>query len=311
MSASELPDLVDGLTAAEQRVLSGLTSSYRRSDRIVDGDRALYDTLVRMVRRFSTRYPLVEGQGNFGNIDGYSAADMEYTEARRSPIAADVACFPNVLVNGAPGIPPHNLSEIVAATVAYVDVPAIDASDLLAHIAGPDFPTGGVVIDRATCRAAYETGHGVVEVRGRTHVEQNPAGPSIVVTEVPFGVQKGGSDGLIGRIVAGMRSGVLGEIRNLSDQSDRNGIRLVLTLGVDSDVRETMERLYEHTPLQSSLGMRIAGLLDGVAQNFTLRDVIGQWVQSRLRTRSRRSVRRELLAVAERHGDERRTTIST
>ncbi len=127
MSARELPDLLDGLAADERRVLSRLTSSFRRSDQIVEGDRALYDTLVRMVQRFSTRYPLVEGEGNFGNIDGWLAADMEYTEVRRSAIAADVASFPHVLMNGAPGIPPHNLSEIVSATIAYLDVPAIDA----------------------------------------------------------------------------------------------------------------------------------------------------------------------------------------
>jgi hypothetical protein len=106
MSASELPDLADGLTAAERLVVNRLTSSFHRSDRIVDGDRALYATLVRMVQRFSTRYPLVEGEGNFGNIDGWPAADMEYTEVRRSQIAADVTCFPTVLVNGGPGIPP-------------------------------------------------------------------------------------------------------------------------------------------------------------------------------------------------------------
>jgi DNA gyrase subunit A len=166
------------------------------------------------------------------------------------------------------------------------------------------------VIDGTACRAAYETGHGVFEVRARTYVEHRTAGPSIVVTEVPFGAQKGGPDGLIDRIADGARSGVFGEIRGLRDESDRNGMRLVLTLVVDSDVNETLERLYEHTPMQSSLGVRIAGLRDGVVQDLTLRDVIAQWVQSRVRTRSRPSVRRELLAVAERHGDERRTTIT-
>jgi DNA gyrase subunit A len=144
MTAGEVPDLADGLTRSERRVLGVLTSAYVRSQDAVEGDQGLYEVLVRMAQSFAVRYPLVEGLGNFGNNDGWPAADIQYTQARRAPIGADAACFPLLLVNGAPGIPPHNLREVIAATLAYLDDPEIGVEQLLEHITGPDFPTGAI-----------------------------------------------------------------------------------------------------------------------------------------------------------------------
>src|ERR671920_295036 len=249
--ARALPDVRDGLKPVHRRILytrheMGLrsTAAYRKCAGVVGeamakyhphGDLALYDTLVRLGQDFSLRYPLVDGQGNFGSIDGDPPAAMRYTEARLAPIAREMlrdldadtvdftpnydgneneptvlpARFPNLLVNGSSGIavgmatniPPHNLRETIAATIAYIDDPDIDVDGLIQHIKGPDFPTGGIILGVTGIREAYETGRGRVRVRARAHTEDIGQGKeAIIVTELPFMVKKGGDGGLIKKI---------------------------------------------------------------------------------------------------------------
>src|SRR5689334_12643314 len=222
------------------------------------GDSAIYDTIVRMAQDFSLRYPLVAGQGNFGSIDEDPAAAMRYTEARLAPIARELlrdldsdtvdfapnydgseqepqvlpARFPNLLVNGSSGIavgmatniPPHNLRETIAATVAYIDNPDIDTAGLMQHIKGPDFPTGGVILGLSGIRDAFETGRGRVRVRARAHIEPLSQGKeAIIVTELPYMVKKGGETGLIRKIAGLLQEKKLPEITNIEDHSDRKG----------------------------------------------------------------------------------------
>src|SRR6201990_2493451 len=246
-----LPDVRDGLKPVHRRALFSMNENglqpnrpYVKSARIVGdvmgkyhphGDSAIYDTIVRMAQDFSLRYPLVDGQGNFGSIDEDPAAAMRYTEARLAPIAREMlrdldsdtvdfgpnydgqeqeplvlpARFPNLLVNGSSGIavgmatniPPHNLRETIAATIAYIDDPDIDTAGLMQHIKGPDFPTGGVILGLSGIRDAYERGRGRVRVRARAHVEPLSQGKeAIIVTELPYMVKKGGEGGLIRQI---------------------------------------------------------------------------------------------------------------
>src|SRR6478609_5299062 len=246
-----LPDVRDGLKPVHRRALFSMNENglqpnrpYVKSARIVGdvmgkyhphGDSAIYDTIVRMAQDFSLRYPLVDGQGNFGSVDDDPAAAMRYTEARLARIATEMlrdldmdtvdfvpnydgkkqepvvlpARFPNLLVNGSSGIavgmatniPPHNLREVIAATVAYIDDPSIEVDGLMQHITGPDFPTGGVILGRAGIRDAYETGRGRVRVQARAHIEPLKQGKeAIVVTELPVQVKKGGDGGLIQKI---------------------------------------------------------------------------------------------------------------
>src|SRR6059058_6021530 len=229
------------------------------------GDSAIYDTIVRMAQDFSMRYPLVAGQGNFGSIDEDPAAAMRYTEARLAPIARELlrdldsdtvnfqpnydgseqeptvlpSRFPNLLVNGSSGIavgmatniPPHNLKETIAATIAYIDDPDIETAGLMKHIRGPDFPTGGVILGLSGIRDAYETGRGRVRVRAKAHVEEGKQGKdNIVVTELPFQVKKGGDSGLIRKVAELHAEKKLTEITNIEDHSDRRGMRIVIEL---------------------------------------------------------------------------------
>src|SRR3954468_5772663 len=278
------------------------------------GDSAIYDTLVRMAQEFSMREPLVDGQGNFGSVDDDPAAAMRYTEARLSRIATEMlrdldmdtvdfgpnydgsrneplvlpARFPNLLVNGSSGIavgmatniPPHNLRETIDAVIAYIDDPEIDVPGLMQHIKGPDFPTGGIILGVGGIRDAYETGRGRVRVRAKAHVEPLSQGKeAIIVTELPFMVKKGGDGGLIQKIADLVRDKRISEISDLRDESDRRGMRLVIELKRDAIPKVVLNKLYKHTPMQSTFGVNMVALVDGVPRTLGLRQVIHNYVQ--------------------------------
>src|SRR4051795_1531483 len=278
------------------------------------GDSAIYDTLVRMAQEFSMREPLVDGQGNFGSVDDDPAAAMRYTEARLSKIAVEMlrdldmdtvdfganydgsrreplvlpARFPNLLVNGSSGIavgmatniPPHNLRETIDAVIAYIDDPEIDVPGLMQHIKGPDFPTGGIILGVGGIRDAFETGRGRVRVRAKAHIEPLSQGKeAIIVTELPFQVKKGGDGGLIQKIAELVRDKKISEISDLRDESDRRGMRLVIELKRDAIPKVALNKLYKHTAMQSTFGVNMVALVDGVPRTLGLRPVIHNYVQ--------------------------------
>ncbi len=324
-----LPDVRDGLKPVHRRVLYamsemglGPTRPYAKCARIVGevmgnyhphGDQAIYDTLVRLAQDFSMRYPLVDGQGNFGSVDDDPAAAMRYTEARLARLAQEMlrdldqdtvdfipnydgnrneplvlpARFPNLLVNGASGIavgmatniPPHNLREIVDAANAFIDDPGVSAGALMGHVKGPDFPTGGTILGLQGIRDAYETGRGRVRVRAHAHVEPIERGKeAIVVTELPFQVKKGGDGGLIQKIADLVHEKKVPDITDLRDESDRNGMRLVIELKRDAIPEVVLNQLYKHTPMQSTFGVNMVALVDGVPRTLSLREVIAAYV---------------------------------
>src|SRR4051794_4610778 len=278
------------------------------------GDSAIYDTLVRLAQDFSMRNPLVDGQGNFGSVDDDPAAAMRYTEARLAPLAREMlrdldaetvdfqpnydgqnnepvvlpARFPNLLVNGSSGIavgmatniPPHNLREAIAATIAYIDDPGIDTPALMQHLKGPDFPTGGVILGLSGIRDAYETGRGRIRVRARAHIEPLSQGKeAIVVTELPFMVKKGGDAGLIRKIADLVNDKKLVEVTDVQDHSDRNGMRIVIELKRDANPKVVLNKLWKHTPMQSTFGVNMVALVDNVPRTLPLRSVIHNYVQ--------------------------------
>src|SRR5215212_3069490 len=288
------------------------------------GDSAIYDTLVRMAQEFSMSAPLVDGQGNFGSIDDDPAAAMRYTEARLAPIAREMlrdldadtvdfqpnydgqnneptvlpARFPNLLVNGSSGIavgmatniPPHNLRETIAATIAYIDDPDIDTPGLMKHIKGPDFPTGGLIIGLSGIRDAYETGRGRVRVRARAHIEPLSQGKeAIIVTELPYQVKKGGDGGLIRKIADLHAEKKLTEITNIEDHSDRKGMRIVIELKRDVNPKVVLNKLYKHTAMQATFGVNTVALVDNVPRTLPLRGVIHFYVQHQREVVVRRS----------------------
>ncbi len=277
------------------------------------GDSAIYDTLVRMAQEFSMRNELVDGQGNFGSVDDDPAAAMRYTEARLARIATEMlrdldmdtvdfapnydgskreplvlpARFPNLLVNGSSGIavgmatniPPHNLREVIDATVAYIDDPEIDVDGLMAHVKGPDFPTGGIILGRQGIRDAYETGRGRVRVQARAHIEPLKQGKeAIVVTELPFMVKKGGPGNLIEKIAELVRDKRIAEISDLRDESDKRGMRLVIELKRDVIPKVALNKLYKHTQMQTTFGVNMVALVDNVPRTLNLRAVIHNYV---------------------------------
>ncbi len=277
------------------------------------GDSAIYDTLVRMAQDFSMRNELIDGQGNFGSIDDDPPAAMRYTESRLARIATEMlrdldmdtvdfvpnydgsrqeplvlpARFPNLLVNGSSGIavgmatniPPHNLREVIAATIAYIEDPEIDTDGLLRHIKGPDFPTGGIILGRSGIRDAYETGRGRVRVQARAHVEPLSHGKeAIVVTELPFMVKKGGDGGLTLKIADLVHEKKITEISDLRDESDKRGMRLVIELKRDAIPKVVLNKLYKHTSMQSTFGVNMVALVDNVPRTLNLRAVIHNYV---------------------------------
>jgi DNA gyrase subunit A len=282
------------------------------------GDQSIYDTLVRLAQPFAMREPLVDGQGNFGSIDSDPAAAMRYTEARLARLATEMlrdidsdtvdfapnyddtrqepvvlpARFPNLLVNGSAGIavgmatniPPHNLSEAIDAVIAYIDDPKIELPDLMKHLKGPDFPTGGIIVGRQGIKDAYETGRGRIVVRGRAHIEPLRQGKeAIIVTEMPYQVTKGDGrgdgSGLIKKIAEVVKDGKISEISDLRDESDRSGIRLVIELKRDAIPKVVLNKLYKHTPLQTTFGANMVALVDGVPRTLPLIGIIDAYVR--------------------------------
>jgi DNA gyrase subunit A len=324
-----LPDVRDGLKPVHRRILYAMNELGLRPPRrhvkcatIVGevmgkyhphGDSAIYDTLARMAQDFSMRYPLIDGHGNFGNIDGWGAAAMRYTEARLDPLATEMlrdidqetvdfapnfdgskqeplvlpARFPNLLVNGGSGIavgmatniPPHNLREVVAATIAYIDDPEIDIEGLMKHVKGPDFPTSGTILGREGIRDAYATGRGRIRVQAKAHIEPIGQGKeAIIVTELPFLVRRGGDGGVIEKIATLVHEKKLSEISDIRDESDRNGMRIVIELKRDAIPKVVLNKLFKHTPMQQTFGVNMVALVDNVPRTLSLREVIGHYV---------------------------------
>ena len=335
-----LPDVRDGLKPVHRRVLYGMHEAgmqpnrpFKKSARIVGdvmgsyhphGDTAIYDTLVRLAQPFSMRYPLVQGQGNFGNIDDYPAAAMRYTESRLSRIATEMlrdidadtvdfqpnydesrrepsvlpARFPNLLVNGSAGIAvgmatniaPHNLGEVIDALVALIDEPEIDVERLTRDIKGPDFPTGGIILGREGIREAYRSGRGRIVMRARAHIEELRGGKSaIVVTELPYGVKKGGDTGVIKKIADLVNDKVLTEVSDLADHSDRSGMRVQIELKRDAVPQVALNKLFKHTPLQTTFGFNAVALVDGVPRTLSLRDMLQHYLDFQREIVTRRS----------------------
>ena len=285
------------------------------------GDLSLYDALVRMAQDFSLRYPLVHGQGNFGSIDGDPPAASRYTEAKLARFGEEMladldkdtvdfvpnydeslkepsvlpAALPNLLVNGSSGIavgmatnmPPHNLKEISEAVAAYIENPAIDVDQLMRHVSGPDFPTGGIIFGRRGIREAYVTGRGKLIVRGKFAIETMKGGrEAIVFTEIPYAVNK---TTLITRIADLIRDKVLEGVSDLRDESDREGMRIVLELKKGAIPKLVLNRLFAHTPLQSTFGVINMAIVDGRPKLLSLKDLIGHFVAHRVEVVTRRS----------------------
>ncbi len=340
-----LPDARDGLKPVQRRILYamhelGLTPQrpHKKCATVVGdvlgkyhphGDVAVYDSLVRMAQPFAMRYPLVDGQGNFGSIDGDSAAAYRYTEARLSPIATDLlrdieketvdfrpnfdgrlneplvlpAALPQLLVSGSDGIavgmatkiPPHNLREIVAATAQLLSRPNTSLKKLLELVEGPDFPTGAIIWGQQGIEEAYRTGRGRIVMRARAHVEQGAYGkPSLIVTELPYQVSK---QRVIENIADLVRKGKLDGITDLRDESDRDGVRVVLELKRDVNPRKLLEKLFLKTQLQYTFGVIILALVDGVPRQLNLKEALEVWIAHRLGVIVRRA--RHSLAHAE------------
>ncbi len=277
------------------------------------GDAAIYDTLVRMAQDFSLRYPLIDPQGNFGSLDDDPPAAQRYTEARLARMATEMlrdldmdtvdfapnydgsrreplvlpSRFPNLLVNGSSGIavgmatniPPHNLREVIDATVAFIEDPDIDIEGLMRHIKGPDFPTGGIILGRGGVKDAYETGRGRVRIQARAHIEPLKQGKeAIVVTELPFMVKKGGEGNLVTKIADLVNEKRITEISDIVDQSDKRGMRLVIELKRDAIPKVVLNKLYKHTPMQTTFGVNMVALVDGVPRTLNLREAISNYV---------------------------------
>jgi DNA gyrase subunit A len=347
-----LPDVRDGLKPVHRRVLYAMhdlglqpTRPYRKSAFIVGevmgkyhphGDTAIYDTLVRMAQEFSLRYPLVDGQGNFGSIDDDPAAAMRYTEARLDRLATEMlrgieeetvdfgpnyderaqeplllpARFPNLLVNGSSGIavgmatniPPHNLREVSAAVAAYVENPEIDLAGLMEHVKGPDFPGGALIMRSEGIREAYASGRGSIRVRAKAHIEPIKGGrESIIVSELPFMVKKGGDGGLITKIADLVREKKLEGISDLRDESDRSGTRLVIEVKRGAQTQAVLNQLFKKTPMQTTFGVNIVALVDGQPRTLGLRELIHHYVAHQREVITRRTQYRLRQAEARAH----------
>jgi DNA gyrase subunit A len=332
-----LPDVRDGLKPVHRRVLYAMhdlglqpNRPYRKSATVVGevigkyhphGDAAVYDTLVRLAQDFSLRYPLVDGQGNYGSVDGDPAAAMRYTEARLERMATEMlrdissdtvdfapnfdesqrepvvlpARFPNLLVNGSDGIavgmatkiPSHNLGEVVDATVALIENPDLADEELLGHIKGPDFPTGGVIVGVRGIRDAILTGRGSVRVQARAHTEQIKGNRTqIVVTEIPYQVNK---SYLLQKIAELVKERKLTDISDLRDESDRNGMRIVIELKREAVPKVVLNNLYKHTQMQQSFGVNLVALVDGVPRTLSYKVVLKHYIAHQFEVVTRRT----------------------
>jgi DNA gyrase subunit A len=325
-----LPDVRDGLKPVHRRVLFAMSElgnewnkPYKKSARVVGdvigkyhphGDTAAYDTIVRMAQSFSLRYPLVDGQGNFGSVDGDSAAAMRYTEVRMSRLAHELLAdidketvdfgpnyddslqeplvlpckFPNLLVNGSEGIavgmatkiPPHNLREVIDGLIAVIDDPTLDYEELIKRIPGPDFPTGAFLLGREGIREAYRSGRGIVQMRARALVEKDrrTGKESIIVSEIPFQVNKAR---LIEKIADLVKEKKIEGIADLRDESDRDGMRIVIELKRETIPQVILNQLYKMTQMQSSFGIIMLAIVSGQPRVLTLREVLDRFIEHR------------------------------
>lgn len=331
-----LPDVRDGLKPVHRRVLFTMrelnlthNKSYRKSARIVGdalgkfhphGDSSVYDALVRMAQDFSLRYPLVEGQGNFGSIDGDNPAAMRYTEARFRKISEEILAdidkdtvnfvpnfdgslkepvvlpskFPNLLVNGSSGIavgmatniPPHNLREVSDAMLAYLDNNEISIQEIMQHVKGPDFPTGATIMGQNGIRQAYSTGRGSFKIRAKTEIVQNTNRSQIIVNEIPYQINK---STLLEEIAGLVKNKVVLGISNISDESNKEGIRVVIDLKKDADPNVLLNQLYQHSRLESSFGINIIAIVNNEPKTLTLKDLIVHFIQHRKQVVTRRT----------------------
>ncbi|MCK4304690.1 MAG: DNA gyrase subunit A [Candidatus Eisenbacteria sp.] len=332
-----LPDARDGLKPVQRRILVAMNdlnlkhnSPYRKSAKITGdvtgnyhphGTVAVYDTMVRMAQDFSLRYPLVEGQGNFGSVDGDAAAAERYTEARLERIAEELlaniekdtvnfrpnydetteepvvlpAKVPNLLINGATGIavgmatniPPHNLREVAAAIQHLIDHPDTSAMDLMEFVKGPDFPTGGMIQGTAGIRMCYVKGQGHITVRARTRVDQIKGDKrAIIVTEIPYMVNKAA---LLARIAALVKAGVISGVRDLRDESDREGMRIVIELRRETQPQIVLNQLYKHTQMQTTFGANMLALQNNRPKIFTLKEMCQAYIDHRFDVITRRT----------------------
>ncbi|MDE1976244.1 MAG: DNA gyrase subunit A, partial [Elusimicrobia bacterium] len=324
-----LPDIRDGLKPVHRRILyamhdEGLASNkkYSKCAGVVGevlkkyhphGDSAVYDAMVRMVQDFSLLHPLIDGQGNFGSVDGDPAAAYRYTECRLSKIAEEVladidqetvdfsanfdgtttepvvlpAKIPNLLVNGSSGIavgmatniPPHNLAEICEAAVALIKDPKLEAKEFFKIVKGPDFPTGGIVRGKAGIRDYFETGRGSVRVQAKTDIEDIKGNrQAIIVTELPYQVNKAA---LLETIAGLVRDKKIPDISDIRDESDRKGMRVVIEVKRDGNANVVLNQLFKHTPMESSFGVILLSLVDGRPRVLPLREMIGHFIQHR------------------------------
>ncbi len=327
--ARALPDVRDGLKPVHRRVLYGMNElglmpnrTYKKSARIVGevlgkyhphGDSAVYDTMVRMVQEFSLRYPLVDGQGNFGSVDGDSPAAMRYTEARLAPIALEMlrdmekntvdfvpnfdesllepsvlpALLPNLLVNGSSGIavgmatniPPHNLREVIDGILTLIRHPDLTDETLMKYVTAPDFPTGGIIFGYDGVREAYLTGRGKIIVRAKANAETQKNGrESIIITEIPYQVNK---TALIERIAELAKEGKLDDIAGIRDESDRDGMRIVVEIKRDGNAEVVLNNLYKHTQMQTTFGVNMLALVDGRPKVLSLKQMMQHFIDYR------------------------------
>src|SRR5213083_1422687 len=339
-----LPDVRDGLKPVHRRVLFAMHEAntvwnrpYVKCARVVGdvlgkyhphGDTATYEALVRMVQDFSLRYPLIDGQGNFGSVDGDAAAAYRYTECRLEKISSELLAdidketvdfvpnydgkereptvlptrFPNLLVNGwsgiavgmATNIPPHNLGEVVDGIIAMIDDPTIDVERLSKYVKGPDFPTGGSIIGRGGIRDAYRSGRGRISVRGRAHIEQLRGGKNaIIITELPYGIRKAGEGGVIEKIADLVKAGTLNEVplsdEALQDHSDKEGMRIYVELKRDAVPQVALNKVFKLTPLQTTFGYNAVALVDGVPKTLSLLELVRYYLDYQREIVTRRS----------------------
>ncbi len=285
---------------------------------------SIYDALVRLAQPFSLRYPLVDPQGNFGSIDDDPPAAERYTECRLARLATEMlrdidsdtvdfgpnydesrpepsvlpSRFPNLLVNGSTGIavgmatnmPPHRLSETIDAAVAMIDKPTTSVDDLMKHVKGPDFPTGSIIVGRSGVRDAYRTGRGRIVVRARAHIEELRGGKNaIIVTELPYGVKKGGDGGVISKIAGLVREKVITEVSDLQDYSDRSGMRIQIELKREAIPQVALNKLFKHTALQTTFGYNAVALVDGVPRTLSLLELVRHYLDFQREVVTRRS----------------------
>jgi DNA gyrase subunit A len=347
-----LPDVRDGLKPVHRRILWAMhdaghqpTRPYVKCARVT-GDvmgkyhphdsSSIYDAIARLVQPFSLRYPLVDGQGNFGSIDDDPPAAERYTECRLAKLATEMlrdidsdtvdfgpnydesrrepqvlpSRLPNLLVNGSTGIavgmatniPPHNLAETIDAVVALIDKPTASVEDLMKLVKGPDFPTGGIVVGRSGIRDAYRTGRGRIVMRARAHIEELRGGKSaIIVTELPYGVKKGGDGGVITKIADLVREKVITEVSDLQDYSDKTGMRIQIELKREAVPQVALNKLFKHTALQATFGYNAVALVDGVPRTLSLLEFVRHYLDFQREVVTRRSQYELRKALARAH----------